>query len=636
MGMKHIIFILAIFFAIPAAIAQPDKAPKEVYKGQQCYVHKVERGNTLYGISKMYKVKVDDITKLNPNSDKLKPGDVLYIPVPGAAPITTPTITETPTFSPKEPGVNAKGERVACKTHIVQQGETIYGISRTYGVSQKDIEDVNLYIQNGAIKPGMEICIPGQAPTPHTTTASQTIQKDSVHKHVVMPGETIYSLSKRYMLTQDDIKKANNGLSGGLRTGDTLVIPLHLVINRDVIAPNIKQDDSLNVIDPVNGFLKDKYKVVFFIPMYLDQNAGKMSSTSSLKEKSIQGATFDAVQFYMGAKMAIDSLKKAGLSVHVEFVDTYKDTARVGKYLRSDKMKDVDLIIGPYFSSTIKLVADYARANQIAMVVPIPQNNKMLWNNPYCIKALASTSSKVDGIVRHIAEHHPGANVILVDSKKSTDADYYSMFRESYNAAIKTGNYPKMAAFKSTTDISAGGLKNQMSKSNFNIFVAPSRDLTFVSNLITRLVSVRNSYDYYSADFCLFGLDDWERWANLDPTFKHRVNLHFASASFIDYDSIPTGRFILDFRKQYKTDPSEFGFLGFDVTYSFLAALKVYGTNLVNVADGLKADGLHLDLDLIKMGDTHGIENRNVHILKYENYDLVEPARNNGASGGKK
>lgn len=633
--MKHIIFIFAVFFAVQAAIAQPDKAPKEVYKGQQCYVHKVEKGNTLYGISKMYGVKVEDITKHNPDSDKIKPGNLLYIPVPGAAPVITEQPT-TPAFTPKEAGVNAKGERVACKMHVVAQGETLYGIARQYGVSVKDIEDVNLFIKDGALKPGMEICIPGQSATPHQTSNTAKVQKDSLHKHVVMPGETVYSLSKRYMLTQDDIKKANNGLAGGLRTGDTLIIPLHLVINRDVIAPLIQRDDTTFVDEPKNGHLKDKYKVVFFIPMYLDQNAGKMSNTSSLKEKSMQGTTFDAVQFYMGSKMALDSLKKAGLSVHVEYVDTYKDTARVGKYLRSDKMKDVDLIIGPYYSSTIKVASDYARLHKIPIIIPIPQNNKMLWNNPYCIKAMASTSSKVDGIVRYIAEHQPGANVVLVDSKKASDADYYSMFRESYNAVLKSGNYPNMIPFKTTTDISSGGLKNQMSKSSFNILVAPSRDLTFVSNLMTRLVGVRNSYDYYNSDFCLFGLDDWERWANLDPHFKHRVNLHFASSTFIDHDSIPTGRFILDFRKNYKTDPSEFAFLGFDVTYSFLAALKVYGTNLINVADGLKADGLHLDLDLIKMGDTHGIENRNVHIIKYENYDLVEPARKNGTTSGKK
>jgi LysM repeat protein len=643
-------YIVLLFLLISAsAMAQPADAVIEVKDGKKCYVHKVARGNTLYGISRTYKVTVDDITKNNPKAaEGIKPGDVLYIPVPGAKP--EPVNPETPintngngtgntgSDSGNQPGVNSKGERVACKTHIVKQGETLFGIARQYGVSVKDIEEVNLFLATQSLQPGMELCIPGQPLTPHGEEAIHTdvpTPRDSMHKHVVMKGETLYSLSKRFMVSQDDIKKANNGLMEGLKMGDTLLIPLHLIPDREIIAVHVPGKDSVG--NPLNaGMLKDKYKVVFFIPMFLDANASKLSNTNAAQNKELYGPTLDGVQFYMGAMRALDSLKKAGVNLDVQFFDTAKDTGRVGKILRSEKMKDVDLIIGPFYSSTVQVVTLWAKKMNVPVVVPVPQSNKVLLDNPMVIKAVASNSSKIEGMARFIAETYPGANVIVLDSKKSDDADAYTLFRETYNQMLNSGDYPKMTPLKeSGVDHSGAAIKGKMVKGVLNVLVAPSRDITFVSNMMTRLVALRNSYDYYNAEFCLMGLDDWESWKNLDMTYKHRVNLHFAAASFIDYDSSVTNRFIKDFRIRYKTDPNEFGFLGFDVTYGMLAALQAYGTGMIENMDQFRTDGVSLDMELEKVEANSGFENRNVHVLKYHEFDLIEPAHAN-TSGDRK
>jgi len=61
------IFILSLCSA-SVAFAQPDVVPVEVINGQECYVHKVAKGQTAYGISKMYNTTVKAIFNNNPNA----------------------------------------------------------------------------------------------------------------------------------------------------------------------------------------------------------------------------------------------------------------------------------------------------------------------------------------------------------------------------------------------------------------------------------------------------------------------------------------------------------------------------------------------------------------------------------------
>lgn len=618
---KYLVIVFLVF-SFPGVFAQPGSVKTEVHNGQKCYVHEVERGSTLFGISKLYDVKVDDIVKFNPGSDeKLRPGDILYIPVHQKLEVANESLNDT----------------ISCKTHLVKRGETIYGICRQYSVTEKDLKAANAFLETSSLQPGMELCIPKQASTleGNQTTATEgiipppaekdtvkVIRKDSLHRHVVRQGETLYALSKRYMLLQDDIKKANNGLVNGLKTGDTLIIPLELIVNRDVIAVDVPGKDSVGM-SLSEGNKKEQYKVIYFVPLFLYKNT--QHNTSSLRGREVYGPTLDGVNFYMGANKALDSLKKAGLNLDVHFFDSAKDTATVAKILRSDKMNDVDLIIGPFYSSTLKLVLDFADSRSIPLIVPVPQSNKILYQHPSVVKTIPSRSSKVEAMARYIATHHAGSNVILLLSKKEKEEGYYALFREVYNRLKASGNYPGMTDLRETgVDHYAKAVKGQMTKSGMNVFVIPSSDLSFVSNTLTRLVGVRNSYDYYNAEFCVFGFDDWERWVNIDAQSKHRVNLHLAAATFIDYDSIATNQFIRDFRKMYRTDPNEFGFLGFDVTYTYVAALSAYGTGLINKLDGFRSDGLHLDVKLERIEPGSGMENRHVHILKYLDYDLIE------------
>lgn len=110
-------------------------AQKEITKNGRVYVdHTVLSKETLYGISKKYNVIQDTIVKYNPAAVKgLKTGEVLQFPIRFAEiKKTTPVGKNTETIP-----------------HLVQAGETLYGLSKKYDVKAEDIIAANPSIANG-------------------------------------------------------------------------------------------------------------------------------------------------------------------------------------------------------------------------------------------------------------------------------------------------------------------------------------------------------------------------------------------------------------------------------------------------------------------------------------------------------
>lgn len=106
----------------------------------------------------------------------------------------------------------------------VEAGEGLYTISKKFGVSQADINNANPLIHDG-IKAGQQILIPktGKIVLPDTHTVSEN---DGYILHTVEKKQTLFAISRKYDVSQEDIHEANPQIANGLKTGDVLRIPV--------------------------------------------------------------------------------------------------------------------------------------------------------------------------------------------------------------------------------------------------------------------------------------------------------------------------------------------------------------------------------------------------------------------------
>ncbi|RAR50838.1 LysM peptidoglycan-binding domain-containing protein [Flavobacterium lacus] len=179
--------------------------------------HTVIKGETVSSIARKYKVTPNDLYQLNPDIfDGIKEGQVISIP-------KSVIISQSN---------NVKSENSSNKSvdgiilHNVQFGETKFGLSKRYGVSIKELERQNPHIVN-MLQAGHQLEIRGGVDT-NPTKSQNTKSSFSASNFItyeVLPGETLYGISRRYGLTVDDLMDANN-LVGVLRSGQILQIPV--------------------------------------------------------------------------------------------------------------------------------------------------------------------------------------------------------------------------------------------------------------------------------------------------------------------------------------------------------------------------------------------------------------------------
>ena len=85
--------------------------------------------------------------------------------------------------------------------YIVKPKETLYGISKTYGLTIEELVDANPELKDG-LKIGMEIVIPV------SETSEEKIKEDFI-LHEVVKDDTVYNLTRRYNVSEESLMALN-------------------------------------------------------------------------------------------------------------------------------------------------------------------------------------------------------------------------------------------------------------------------------------------------------------------------------------------------------------------------------------------------------------------------------------------
>jgi len=174
-------------------------------KDDMAFFHLVQKGETLFMIAKKYNVQVDGIKQLNKLRDNnIKVGANLII-------------------NPNQPPVNEKEEAVVPGYHMVKQGETLYSIARRYNVTVLELKALN-DMQSDTLKIGEELIVVPQNGEKLTDSTSTNEKENEPVFHVVKEKETMYSISRKYNVSQEQIRNLNNMLDNNLKVDQRLRI----------------------------------------------------------------------------------------------------------------------------------------------------------------------------------------------------------------------------------------------------------------------------------------------------------------------------------------------------------------------------------------------------------------------------
>ena len=569
------------------------------------FMHTVTKGQSLYSISSMYNVPIAEIVKLNPGSDaSIKVGQILKIPQ-----------------------TSAENQVVF---HTIQPGETLYKLSVKHGVSVERICRANPGLSAKNFRIGQVIAIPpkgkpSSAVNPQTetplvqpqVTQSEPLKPKCRDMHKIQRKETVYSISRMYGITEDELIAANPEIKNKkLKRGKFLCIPYAKEVMAETPKTPAQQEDS--TLTDAQLFDKNKQaskkfstiKAAIVLPFNTDG--------TGTRDEQIR-----MVEYYEGFLMAVDSLKKKGVSLDLYTYDSGKTTASVNVILNKPEMKNMDIIFGPAHSEQVKPMADFAEKNNIRLVVPFASKGDDVFNNPFIYQINTPQSYLYSEVYEHYLRKFPNAHVVFVDAETGhTDKD-------DFIKGLKEELRNKQISFKELKGeaINPEGMKLVVDSLRENVIIPTSgRSVALIKILPHMIITSREHPNY---NMKLFGYPEWQTYTDDHLASFFELDTYFYS-SFYTNNLFPAAvQFIQAYRKWFSKDMAntfpKYGMLGFDTAFFFLQGLHKYGSNFEENMNQMQVTPIQTGFKFERVNNWGGFINRKVFFVNFtKDYELIK------------
>ena len=578
------IFLFLLFISASYAISYAQE-------NQSYFLHTIEKGQSLYSIAKMYNVTTNDIIRLNPGCDeKIYAGQAIKIP------------------KGKE---SQKGETF----HTIQAGETLYKLTTIYNISAKAICEANPGLSAENFRIGQVILIPLEQEQ-ETETAQAPAEKPAIQvpvqsrckdMHKVKRKETVFSVSREYGISEQELIAANPELKKGMKKGQYLCIPYPSATTMQPTAP--KEDPY--AIPPSNNELFRKSKEA-------------PQAISTIKAALLLPFQEDKrmVEYYEGFLMAVDSLKRTGTSIDLYVYDCGKDVSTLNTILAKNEMKNMNVIFGPMHQQQIKPLSTFAEKNDIRLVIPFSSKGEEVFNNPAIYQINTPQSYLYSEVYEHFTRQFPNAHVIFIEptSEDKEKAEFISGMKQelkSKGMSMKTVNE------NATKDM----LKEALRSDKDNIFIPTSGKNVMLIKILPQLILLVR--DTPEQNIHLFGYPEWQTYTrdHLESFFE--LDTYFYS-SFYTNTLFPAAiQFTNNYHKWYSKDlvskfPS-YGMLGFDTGFFFLKGLSRYGSELENNLPKMNLTPIQTGFKFERVNNWGGFINKKVFFIHFtKNFELVK------------
>ena len=597
-------FIQALYLVAALSVA-PVGMMAQTHSSDSYFLHTITKGQSLYSIASMYNVTTADIIKLNPgSSEQIKAGERLKIPQKNAG----------------------SGQQTF---HTIQAGETLYKLTQRYGVTAQHICKANPGLSAENFRIGQVIVIPAQTESSEETiinevksagavsSASTPLKPKCRDMHRVERKETIYSISRLYGITEAELIAANPELrTEKLKKGKFLCIPYPSAGNNQkeqeqpVSPTTIPTDNELFDKSKKENPKISTIKAAVMLPF--------MTDGSGNRDEQIR-----MVEYYEGFLMAVDSLKEKGVSIDIYTYDTYNNTSSVKSILAKDEMKNMNIIFGPAYPEQVKPVADFAKKNNIRLVIPFTSKGNEVFNNPSIYQINTPQSYLYSEVYEHFTRKFTNANVIFLDAEDGDKdkADFIKGLKEELK-----GKHIPFTELKGEA-ITPESLKGAMNATLDNVFIPTSgTNIALIKLLPQLIVTLRDNPDYRMQ---LFGYPEWQTYTNDHLASFYELDTYFYS-SFYTNNLLPEAiRFSSAYRKWYSKDMSntfpKYGMLGFDTGYFFLKGLSQYGSNLEDKLNKVTVTPIQTGFKFERVNNWGGFINRKVFFVHFtKNYELIK------------
>lgn len=665
---RVVYFLLVALISFTSILyAQQPTYPVKIIDGVEYYVYTVEAGEGLYSISRRFGVTQADINNANTKiHEGLKAGQSILIPKKDVK-----NTIEAQQVS----------DNIEYLLHTVERRQTLFAISRKYNVTQEVIIQANPIIRERSIRAGDVLRIPvvkkstaqpTVTPTQPSTSGSTLHigSNETFYTHNVAQGETLYSISRRYNVSQETIIQANPVLrERGIQSGDVLRIPLakqpsvtptrpatsertlHIGADETYITHNVVQGETLYSISRKYNVSVSELKRLnpetekglmaghmLKIPFQSGSKPNEEIAVSSGTGKQVPTKTAPAVkprepkttykvayllpfmqnnpkdataekfiEFYMGSLLAINNAKNGDMKFEIYSFDTEKTETKIHEIINKPELMEMDLIFGPAYTIQIPILADFAKRRQINTVIPFSSKVTQVQSNPYLFQFNPDQDTQNDYIINLFKNNFRNTQIIFVETGNTHWGDESMDFFSHLKQRL---DRQRIGYTTLKSNNFANNLNTNLASDRKNILIFDTDDYKTVQGYLAALYDASNRFD-----IGVLGQYSWRNYSGKKPKMYYvapfagnKLGTQFYEQKFKEFygDKLPL------------INP-RFDLLGYDITTYFLSLMTRDGFKFNESTQSLNFNqGVQSNFQFKRSGKNGGFVNQQMYLIEDE------------------
>ncbi len=494
-------------------------------------------------------------------------------------------------------------------SHVVQERQTLFSISKAYNVTLQEIYDANptLNLETDGLKKDQILLIPVKDTVPakketreETATGTkkqETLEdpgqqapdkaKDGFFVHRVKWFEDLSSIARKYSVSKEAIMNINGMTSEKVRRKDVIKIPLHPEHwegkggNGDENpGREAETEETKDVAEQPSGRVFDG----------LFPRRHKASAAVLLPFNAAGKADSQMMDFYSGVLLAAKDLGDKGNKIEL----TVYDVAGGSMPVTENKFEENDFTIGPVSNADIIRAVNVDRGKTWIVSPLDPRAEALADTIPNIIQAPAPTKAQILDMANWIRGDLRNEDKVIVVKQKGATASGYSanVIKEMESHGLN----PAEISF----NILEGRhvmdrISSLMTGNGANRVVIASDNKAFVIEVVRLLYLISSQ----KVDIVLYSTSRLRTFEEIDVEQLHSLNLHASVSYYVDYDSTEVQEFLMRYKAIYNTEPSRTAFQGYDVMKFFTTLATEYG-KAWGSSDNLSGKGLQSDFRLMK------------------------------------
>jgi ABC-type branched-subunit amino acid transport system substrate-binding protein len=368
-------------------------------------------------------------------------------------------------------------------------------------------------------------------------------------EYTVKAGETVYSLTRLFNVSEASLIGWNPDLKNGLKEGMVLKVPANLSFNKE--NKNSLKDLSKTISN------QQKKKLALFLPF----NATKIQSdtlasvSERLKKDKFLNMTLD---FYSGALMAIDSAKVLGMNVDVAIYDSEetKNSTTALSIISGGSFVNPDAVIGPFYQVNVEKVASALESKNIPVISPLSKEDGKSYSNLF--QSIPQNDAMKNAMFDYM--HSKNGNIIAVlDPKKNTIKQYLQEFQKGV----------KLVGVNEKGGFVGDSIKKYFVKNRMNYVVLVSEKTGVI---LTVTNTMQSALKDYPLQLVLLEPNETLDFEEIALSRLTKLKMAYPSATRQN-ETVEAQLFANAFKKKNRIFPNQYAIRGFDLTFDTLLRL---------------------------------------------------------------